>query len=46
VSIDMKTLQWAVVVLALEVLLLCGYFDVLEMGCFSWRWPRLATPNW
>jgi hypothetical protein len=28
----MKTLLWAVVVLALEVLLLCGYFGVLEMG--------------
>jgi hypothetical protein len=28
----MKTLLWAVVVLALEVLLLSGYFGVLEMG--------------
>jgi hypothetical protein len=28
----MRTLLWAVVVLALEVLLLCGYFGVLEMG--------------
>jgi hypothetical protein len=28
----MRTLLWAVVVLALEVLLLSGYFGVLEMG--------------
>ena len=28
----MRTLLWAVVVLALEVLLLCGYLGVLEMG--------------
>ena len=28
----MRTLLWAVVVLALQVLLLCGYFGVLEMG--------------
>jgi len=28
----MKTLLWAAVVLALEVLLLSGYFGVLEMG--------------
>jgi hypothetical protein len=28
----MKILLWAAVVLALEVLLLCGYFGVLEMG--------------
>ena len=28
----MRTLLWAVVVLALEVLLLWGYFGVLEMG--------------
>ena len=28
----MRTLLWAVVVLALEVLLLCGYFAVVGMG--------------
>ena len=28
----MRTLLWAVVVLALEVLLLWGHFGVLEMG--------------